>query len=145
MTHYARHYALKGKLKRELGLWSTTLIGVGIILGAGIYALIGEGVGIAGVNIWISFLIGAVVAAITGLSYAELSSMFPKAGAEFDYVKAGFSERLGFLAGWMVIAAGVISVATVALSIVGIAARNGAADGDDLPGPRRRLHFPTRV
>ena len=52
------------KLRKEIGLFEATLYGIGIILGAGIYALIGVGAGIAGNALWISFLIGAVVATL---------------------------------------------------------------------------------
>ena len=62
----------KVKLKRELGLLEVTLSGVGIILGAGIYAFIGKASGLAGNSIWISFAISAFIAVFTGLSYAEL-------------------------------------------------------------------------
>ena len=72
-------------LKRELGLTEATLCGIGIILGAGIYALVGKAAGMAGNGVWISFFIAAVVAAFSGLSYAELSSIFPRAGAEYVY------------------------------------------------------------
>lgn len=115
---YSKH-AREGELNRSLGLVSTTLVGVGIILGAGIYALIGEGVALAGANVWISFLAAAFVALLTGLSYAELSSMFPKAGAEYHYISHAFSNRWGFLAGWLVIIAGFVSVATVAFGFAG--------------------------
>jgi len=61
------------KLKRAVGLFTLTMYGVGIILGAGIYALIGKTAGMAGNSLWLSFLIASVVSAFTGLSYAELS------------------------------------------------------------------------
>src|SRR3989344_5656199 len=87
-----------GKLKRELGLFSVTMAGVGIILGAGIYALIGLGAGETGNTIWLSFLISAVVAAFSGLSYAELSSIFKGDAGEYDYIKRSFGSKLaGFV------------------------------------------------
>ncbi|WKT58649.1 hypothetical protein QVH35_04580 [Candidatus Nitrosotenuis chungbukensis] len=55
------------------------MYGVGLILGAGIYALIGDAAGMAGNSLWISFVLAALAAVFTGLSYAELSSMYPKA------------------------------------------------------------------
>ena len=61
-------------LKRGLGLFETTIIGVGVIIGAGIYVLIGKAVGLTGPSVWISFIIAGILAALTGLSYAELSS-----------------------------------------------------------------------
>ncbi|MBU1120352.1 MAG: amino acid permease [archaeon] len=109
----------KIRLKRELGLLEAVLCGIGIILGAGIYVLIGEAAGVAGNAIWLSFLIAAVVAAFTGLSYAELASLYPKAGAEFEYTKHSFGKRIGFIVGWMTIVAGIISAATVGLGFGG--------------------------
>jgi hypothetical protein len=67
-------------LRRRLGLLETTLSGVGIILGAGIYVLVGEVAGRSGNAVWGAFLIAAGMAALIGLSYAELASMFPRAG-----------------------------------------------------------------
>lgn len=107
------------KLKRTLGLKETTLCGVGIILGAGIYALVGKAAGLGGNAVWISFVIAAAVAALTGLSYAELSSLFPKAGAEYVYTRKSFSKWLAFLIGWLVIVGGIIAGAAVALGFAG--------------------------
>ena len=106
-------------LKRELGLLEVTLSGVGIILGAGIYALIGKAAGLAGNSIWISFALSALIAVFTGLSYAELSSMFPKASAEYEYVTNAFSKKLAFIIGWLIIWSGVFGASTVALGFAG--------------------------
>lgn len=107
------------ELKRALGLLEVTLAGVGIILGAGIYALIGKAAGLAGNGIWMSFLIGAIVAALSGLTYAELSSIFPKAGAEYEYTRNAFGKRLAFIVGWLITFSGIVSATTVALGFAG--------------------------
>ena len=107
------------KLKRYLGLFSVTLAGTGIILGAGIYALIGIGANLAGNAIWLSFLIASLVAVFTGLSYAELSSMFRVDAGEYDYVQKVFNKRLAFFIGLMIIFTGIVSAATVALGFGG--------------------------
>ncbi|MCS7109455.1 MAG: APC family permease [Candidatus Micrarchaeota archaeon] len=103
------------KLKRTLTLFDTTVAGIGIIIGAGIYAIIGHAAGIVGNAIWLSFLIGAIVAAMTALSYAELASMFPKAGAEYVYARKSFGNRMAFIVNWLLIIGTVFSVATVSL------------------------------
>ncbi len=104
-----------GKLKKELGLFQLVLAGIGVILGAGIYALLGVASGIAGNAIWLSFVIGAVIALLTGLSYAELSSIFKRDAGEYDYVEHAFNKKLAFWIGLMVIFAGIVTSATVAL------------------------------
>jgi APA family basic amino acid/polyamine antiporter len=92
------------------------MYGVGLILGAGIYVLIGDVAAIAGNAMWISFLIASVVAAFTGLSYAELSSMFPKSAAEYMFVKNAFNNDLAaFVAGWLIIVVAFVSAAAVAI------------------------------
>ena len=107
-------------LRRELGLFECVAYGTGIILGAGIYALISVAAALAGPALWMSFLIGALIALLTGLSYAELSSRFPKAAAEYVYIKEAFgSEWLAFLIGWLILITGVTSSATVALGFAG--------------------------
>jgi len=111
---------MKLKLKRDLGLVEATIYGIGIILGAGIYVLIGPAAGLGGNAVWLSFVIGAVIASFTGLSYAELSSMYPKAAAEFIYVKKAYgSKSLAFLVGWLIIFTGVVSASAVALGFSG--------------------------
>ncbi len=109
----------KVELKRELGLLEVTLSGVGIILGAGIYALIGRASAMAGNAVWLSFAFSAFVAVFTGLSYAELSSMFPKASAEYQYTKSAFGRKLAFIIGWLIIFSGIIGASTVALGFGG--------------------------
>lgn len=108
------------KLKRELDLFSTTLYGIGVILGAGIYALIAVGAGLAGNMLWLSFLVSAVIAVFSGLSYAELSGMFPKEAAEYNYTRKAFRrESLSFLVGWVLSVGTLIAASTVALGFGG--------------------------
>ena len=107
------------KLKRELGLLEATFAGVGIIVGAGIYALLGVAAGVAGNAVWLSFGIASFVALFTGLSYAELSSMFPDDAGEYLYVEKGLNERLGFLSAWMVIFMILFGGAGVAVGFAG--------------------------
>lgn len=103
------------KLKRSIGLFEATMYGIGVIIGAGIYALLGEGAALAGNALWFSFLIGAVLAAFTGLSYCELSSMFPKEAAEYVYTRKAFGRKLGFMIGWVLIISSMVAAATVSI------------------------------
>lgn len=108
------------KLKRALGLFETTMYGIGIILGAGIYVLIGKAAGIAGNAVWMSFLVSAIVASFTGLSYAELSSMFPKSAAEYLYTrKATNNKLLSFIVGWLTVYIIIVASAAVSLGFGG--------------------------
>lgn len=106
-------------LRKELGLFSVVVAGVGIILGAGIYALIGIAAGETGNTIWLSFLIVSVVAAFTGLSYAELSSMFKGDAGEYDYCRASFGNKIAIFISLMIIFTGAVSSAAVALGFAG--------------------------
>lgn len=104
------------ELSRKVSVVGLTFYGVGNILGAGIYALIGRVVGLAGNLSWLPFIISAFIGALTGLSYAELSSMYPKSAASFVYVDRAFKVRtLSFIMGWVIIFSGLFSAATVAL------------------------------
>jgi len=107
------------KLKRELGLLEATFAGVGIIVGAGIYALLGIAAGTVGNAVWMSFGVGSIVALFTGLSYAELSSMYPDDSGEYLYVKKGLSERLGFLTAWMIAVTMIFGASGVAVAFAG--------------------------
>jgi basic amino acid/polyamine antiporter, APA family len=107
------------KLKRELGLFQITVAGIGIILGAGIYALIGIAAGESGNGIWLSFLIAAVVAGFTGMSYAELSSMFKGDGGEYDYCKAAFGRKISWLITLSIVVTGIVTASAVSLGFAG--------------------------
>lgn len=102
-------------LARKLGLSAATLTGLGVILGAGIYVLVGVAAGAAGNAVWLSFLFAALGASLTGLSYARLSRLRPKDAPEFQYVSMAFGRRPAFLAGWLVLWASIISCAVVSL------------------------------
>lgn len=106
-------------LKRHLGVFSTTLMGVGVILGAGIYVIVGIAAGWAGNAVWLSFIIAAAAAALAGISYARLGRLHPKNAPEYQYLSVAFGRVPGFLAGWMVLWAGVISASAVALGFAG--------------------------
>ncbi|MEX0800145.1 MAG: APC family permease [Dehalococcoidia bacterium] len=106
-------------LRRSLGLVETTIGGVGIILGAGIYALVGEAAGEAGNALWISLLMASAMAAVIGLAYAELASAIPKAGADYEYTRQALGQRAAFVVGWLIVIGSLVAAATVALGFGG--------------------------
>jgi APA family basic amino acid/polyamine antiporter len=107
-------------LRRSLGFWALVAFGVGDILGAGIYALIGEIAAIAGGASWIAFAAALFVAGLTALSYAELGSRFPKSGGEAYFCEQGLgSPKMALIVGWLVLCSGVVSMATVARAFSG--------------------------
>jgi APA family basic amino acid/polyamine antiporter len=107
------------ELRRSLTLLEATLGGVGVILGAGIYALVGEAAARGGNAVWISFLLAALMAGLTGLSYAEMASAYPKAGADYEYTRRGLGVRPAFVVGWVIIAGNLIAAAAVSLGFGG--------------------------
>jgi len=97
-----------------------TLYGLGTILGAGIYVLVGKVAIHAGIYSPIAFLIAALLASLTGYSYAALTSRYPKSAGEAVYVQEAFnSQRLSRIVGWMVVLTGIVSAATIANGFVG--------------------------
>jgi APA family basic amino acid/polyamine antiporter len=103
------------RLRRVLGPLEVTASGVGIIIGAGIYVLLGAATAEAGNAVWLSFLIAALLCGLTGLSYAELASMFPRAGAEYDYTRRVFPARWAFLVGWTMTVGLMVAAAAIAV------------------------------
>ncbi len=103
-------------LKRAAGLTQVVAYGVGNIIGAGIYVLIGAASGLAGGAIWLAFLVGAVIALFTGLSYAELSALYPKAASEYIYVGRAYGNRLlSFLSEWVMLITEIVAATAVSL------------------------------
>lgn len=105
-------------LHRTLGLPMLTFYGTGMILGAGIYSIIGQAAGIAGQSLWQGFLLAGFAALLTALSYAELATMYPIAGGEYIYLRKAFVNQrwLAATIGIVVVFAGCASAATVALA-----------------------------
>ncbi|HDS17335.1 MAG TPA: amino acid permease [Proteobacteria bacterium] len=107
-------------LKASLSLPLVILYGMGTILGAGIYVLIGEVAGVAGFGTPLSFLLAALLAALSAFSYAELSSRFPRSAGEAVYVVEGLGwQWLAIFVGFLVILVGVTSAATIVRGFVG--------------------------
>jgi APA family basic amino acid/polyamine antiporter len=102
-------------LRRELGLVQVTASGVGIIVGAGIYALLGSATAEAGASVWASFAVAGLLSALTALSYCELASMYPAAGAEFDYARRVAPAWVAFLVGWVMIIGLIVGASAVSL------------------------------
>lgn len=107
------------KLARTLGLAECVFFGVGSILGAGIYALIGKVAGVAENMMWLSFLLASATALCTAFSYAELSAMYPASGGEFVYAKKAFGQRLGNVFGYLISLNGIVTGSVVAIGFGG--------------------------
>ncbi len=88
-------------LRREMKLMDVTLIGVGAMIGAGIFVLTGIAAGVAGPALIITFALNGAVALLTAMSYAELGSCYHDAGGGYLWVKEGLPKWNGFLSGWM--------------------------------------------
>jgi len=108
------------QLKRSLSLPVITFYGLGTIVGAGIYVLIGKVAGLAGDKLAFAFVVAGIIAAFSALSYAEMASRFPRSAGEALYVEKAFgSARLARLVGWLVVLTGIVSAATIANGFTG--------------------------
>ena len=107
-------------LKKRLSTAHILLYGVGTMLGAGIYVMVGKVAGYAGSLAPLSFVIAGVLAGLTAYSYSLLAPRFPKSGGEIEYVRAAtHSKRLASMVGWGVIFTGIISAAAISKGFVG--------------------------
>lgn len=89
------------ELSREMSLLSATMIGVGAMIGAGIFVLTGIAAGTAGPGLLLVFFLNGIVTLFTALTYAELGSAIPEAGGGYLWVKYSLPSINGFLSGWM--------------------------------------------
>lgn len=106
-----------GRLKRELGVFHAVLLGLGSILGTGVFVSIGIAAGIAGPSVLIAIVLAALLALCNGLSSAQLAAAHPVAGGTYEYGYQFLHPKLGFTAGWMFLLAKSASAATAALVI----------------------------
>jgi len=110
----------EGELERTLGLWQLTAIGIGGIIGAGIFALAGAVANqTAGPAVLVSFLIAGVASAAAAFSYAEFAGMIPKAGSAYTYGYAVLGEIVGWFIGWDLLLEYTAIVAVVGIGISG--------------------------
>ncbi|MFD6173589.1 amino acid permease [Streptomyces coeruleorubidus] len=122
------------QLERSLGLWQLTAIGVGGIIGAGIFTLAGTVAnGTAGPAVLVSFLIAGVASAAAALSYAEFAGLIPKAGSAYTYGYAVLGELAGWFIGWDLLLEYTAIVAVVAIGISGYFSFLVGEMGADLP------------
>jgi APA family basic amino acid/polyamine antiporter len=108
-------------LKPTLGPIQLTFYSVGVIIGAGVYSVIGAASAIAQDTLWFSFIIGGLVALLTGLSYAEMTTSFPAAGAEYSYIRRALpkSRWLAFVVAITILLGASATASTVAVAFGG--------------------------
>jgi amino acid transporter/nucleotide-binding universal stress UspA family protein len=103
------------RLSREMRLLDITMIGVGAMIGAGIFVLTGIAAGVGGPALILVFLLNGLVTLFAAAAYAELGSSFHSAGGGYLYVKTGLKDPQGFMSGWMSWFAYVVACALYAL------------------------------
>ncbi|MEI4264178.1 APC family permease [Roseovarius sp. D0-M9] len=107
------------QLPRSVGLWQLVFYGSGTILGAGIFVVIGEVLGEAGRLTPLAYVLAAVVAITSALSFAEMGARIPTAGGPIDYLERAFGVRwLGSGVGWVLMVANTVSAATIVTGFV---------------------------
>ncbi len=107
----------KQKLKRELGIFGAVLIGLGSILGTGVFVIVGDCVEMVGPLVLVAILVGGIVASCNGLNSAQLAANFPVSGGTYEYGYRLLSPAYGFIAGWMFLLAKSASAAAAALAL----------------------------
>src|SRR3954467_10114306 len=106
----------EGQLRRSLGPWNLTALGIGSIIGTGIFVLLGTAAAQnAGPSLVISMIISAIGCAFSGLCYAEFASMVPVAGSAYTYAYATVGELFAWIIGWDLILEYALSASTVAV------------------------------
>ena len=112
--------AAKVELRRSLSLSLITFYGLGTILGAGIYVLVGKVAGVSGMFAPVSFALAAVIAGLSAFTYMELCSRHPLAGGAAVYTQQGFGLRwLSIVVGFLIVLSGLVSAATISKGFVG--------------------------
>lgn len=106
-------------LKRELGVFGATLMGLGSIVSTGVFVSIGMAAEIAGSGVIFAVAIAALVAVCNGLNSAQLAANHPVSGGTYEYGYKYLNPWLGFTAGWMFLLAKTASAATAALGFAG--------------------------
>ena len=123
-----------GALKRALGATDLTLLGIGAIIGAGIFVLTGQvAAEYAGPGVVLSFVLAGVACGLAGLCYAEFASMIPVAGSAYTYAYATLGELFAWVIGWDLILEYAMSASTVAVGWSGYAASLLADVGIAIP------------
>ncbi|OZH53429.1 amino acid permease [Hydrocoleum sp. CS-953] len=110
---------MTAQLKREIGVFGATLMGLGSIVGTGVFVSIGIAAGISGPSVIIAVAIGAVVATCNAFNSAQLAANHPVSGGTYEYGYKYLNHWLGFIAGWMFLLAKSASAATAALGFAG--------------------------
>src|SRR5690349_1054068 len=103
------------ELKRSVSGTSLMAMGIGAIIGTGIFVVIGDGVGKAGPAVILSFVLAAVACTFSALSYAELASSIPVSGSAYTYSYATLGELVAWIIGWDLILEYGVSVAGIAV------------------------------
>lgn len=106
-------------MQRQLGTFSAMMLGLGSILGTGVFVSIGIGASVAGPAVILAIAVAALVAMCNALSSAQLAASHPVSGGTYEYGYQYLHPRLGFTAGWMFLCAKSASAATAALGFAG--------------------------
>ncbi len=106
-------------LKRELGVLGAAMMGLGSIMGTGVFVSLGIAAGIAGADVVLAIIVAAAVATCNALSSAQLAANHPVSGGTYEYGYRYLNSWLGFSAGWMFLCAKTASAATAALGFAG--------------------------
>ena len=102
-------------LKKSLGWLDLTILGVGAIIGAGIFVLAGRGAAIAGPYIVFSFVLAGFICGLAGLAYAELASTIPTSGSAYAYAYSAIGEAVAWTLGWALVLEYAVGSAAVAI------------------------------
>lgn len=100
-------------LRRHMGFWQLSMIGVGATLGTGIFVVLGEAVPVAGPAVILSFVLAGVTALFSALAYAEMAGMIPASGSAYSYSYATIGEFMAWVCGWCLMLTYGVSVAAV--------------------------------
>ena len=129
--------AEKKSLKRQLGAFQLTMLGIGAIIGTGIFVLTAEAGQKAGPAMMIAFIIAAIVCGLAALAYAELASMVPVSGSAYTYTYGVLGEGLAWTVGWALVLEYAIAAGAVAVGWSGYVNGLLASAGMGLPLPLR--------
>ncbi|MBA4601122.1 amino acid permease [Thermoactinomyces mirandus] len=123
----------KGQLKRALGPFDLTMLGIGAVIGTGIFVLTGTGALKAGPALSVSFVIAAIACAFSALAYAEFASMAPVSGSAYTYSYATLGELIAWIIGWDLVLEYLFAVSSVSAGWSGYFQSLLSGFGIDLP------------